>query len=432
MTQKVYILGAGPAGISCAYELAQRGVTSTVLERHKQVGGLCRTIPYNGFLFDVGPHRFFTKNDEVDRLWHETLGDQSVTVSRRTRILYHNHLFDYPLRPLAALKGLGLWTSAKAMASFAWHKMTPGGRQQTGNFEDWVVSQFGRVLYDIFFKTYTEKVWGISCRAISADWAGQRIKGLSLGSALLNSFKKTGGSRVKSLVDEFDYPRLGAGQVYERLADRARSQGAAFVMKTRVKEIFHEKDRITGIETEGSDEKRKRMSADQVFSSIPLTELILRLNPSPPEEVIDAARRLYYRDHITVNLIIRHRRPFPDNWIYVHDPAVRMARIACYGNFSEDMLSVQEKDALSVEYFTFAHEDLWQMPDEQLIQLAGKELEQVGLVEAKDIEDAFVVRERESYPVYYLGYRNSLETIQDYLSRFTNLTPIGRGGDVPL
>ena len=162
MTQKVYILGAGPAGISCAYELAQRGVTSTVLERHKQVGGLCRTIPYNGFLFDVGPHRFFTKNDEVDRLWHETLGDQSVTVSRRTRILYHNHLFDYPLRPLAALKGLGLWTSAKAMASFAWHKMTQGGRQQTGNFEDWVVSQFGRVLYDIFFKTYTEKVWGIS------------------------------------------------------------------------------------------------------------------------------------------------------------------------------------------------------------------------------------------------------------------------------
>lgn len=430
MQKDIYVLGAGPAGISCAHELARRGVPAHVIERHPQVGGLCRTIPHGGFLFDVGPHRFFTKNDEVERLWHEALGDESVTVARRTRILYRNHLFDYPLKPLAALRGLGLWTSLQAMASFAKIKLGPRRGRARGSFEDWVVSQFGRVLYDIFFKTYTEKVWGISCRDISAEWAGQRIKGLSLTSALLNSLKRGGGaaSGVKSLVDQFDYPRLGAGQVYERLAEKARSQGAVFALSTRVLGVRHGNNRIAGIDVEGPGGESSQLSAEHVFSSIPLTELILRLSPAPPDEVLEAARTLYYRDHVTVNLVIRRRRPFPDNWIYVHDPRVRMARIACYGNFSDGMLRDVGKDALSVEYFTFAHDELWQMADEQLIALAGRELEQVGLLAAGDIEGAFVVRERDSYPVYYLGYRSSLDTIRAYLARFENLTPIGRGG----
>ena len=429
MQKDIYILGAGPAGISCAHELSCRGVPSHVIERHPQVGGLCRTIPYEGFLFDVGPHRFFTKNDEVERLWHEALGDESVTVDRRTRILYRNHLFDYPLKPLAALRGLGLWTSLQAMASFTKIKLWPRRGRARGSFEDWVVSQFGRVLYDIFFKTYTEKVWGISCRDISAEWAGQRIKGLSLSSALLNSLKKGGGaSGVKSLVDRFDYPRLGAGQVYERLAAAAAANGAAFALNTRVQSLHHRDHRIDSMEVEGPGGGGSRLPAGHVFSSIPLTELILRLNPAPPDDVLEAARTLYYRDHVTVNLVIRRRQPFPDNWIYVHDPRVRMARIACYGNFSDDMLGDSRKDALSVEYFTFAHDDLWQMADEQLIALAGKELEQVGLLKAGDIEGAFVVRERDSYPVYYLGYRSNLDVIRAYLARFENLTPIGRGG----
>ena len=425
----ILVLGGGPAGISCAYELAQRGVSPTVIERHGQVGGLCRTIPHEGFLFDVGPHRFFTKNGEVDRLWHEVLGDQSVTVGRRTRILYRKHLFDYPLKPLAALRGLGLWTSAKAMASFARIKLFPGRRSPADSFEDWVVSQFGRVVYEIFFKTYTEKVWGIPCRTIAAEWAGQRIKGLSLTTALLNSLKRGGGGAgVKSLVDQFDYPRRGAGQVYERLAEMAASRGAAMVLGTRVVGVHHDQSRVTAIEVEDSAGGRRRLPAEQVFSSIPLTELIQRLNPAPPAAVIEAARTLYYRDHVTVNLVVRRRRPFPDNWIYVHDPRVRMARIACYGNFSEDMLAGPGQDALSVEYFAFAHDDLWQMDDRRLIALAEQELEQVGLVKAAEIASAFVVRERDSYPVYYLGYRNNLDTVRAYLAQFGNLTPIGRGG----
>ena len=424
------ILGAGPAGVSCAYELAQHGTAATVIERHDRVGGLCRTIPFQGCRFDIGPHRFFTKNDEVDRLWHAALGDQAVTVARQTRILYRNHLFDYPLRPLAALQGLGLWTSARAMASFARIKLFPERRPPAGNFEDWVVRQFGRVLYDIFFKTYTEKVWGISCRDISAEWAGQRIKGLSLSSALLHSLKRGGatGTGIKSLVDQFDYPRLGAGQAYERLAEQAQRRGADFRFRTSVQEILHDGTRLTAVAVAGPDGGCMRLPAAQVFSSMPLTQFVLRLNPVPPAEVVEAARTLYYRDHLTVNLVVRRRRPFPDNWIYVHDPRVRMARIACYGNFSDGMLADPAQDALSVEYFAFAHDDLWQRDDAELIRLAGAELEQTGLLAAREIAGAFVVRERDSYPVYYLGYRRNLETIRNYLARFANLTPIGRGG----
>ena len=429
MKKDVLILGAGPAGISCAHELTKRGVAPTVIERHEQVGGLCRTLAHQGFLFDIGPHRFFTKNEEVDRLWHAALGDQCASVSRLTRILYRNYLFDYPLRPLAALRGLGLWTSAKAMASFARIKLFPGDTRPEDHFEAWVVHQFGRTLYEIFFKTYTEKVWGISCQTISADWAGQRIKGLSLISAVLNSLKfGHGGTGVKSLVDRFDYPLRGAGQAYERLADGAQSNGAVFKLNTRVHGLHHENGRIVAIETENQAGTLERLPADHVFSSIPLTQLVLRLNPAPPDDVLEAATSLYFRDHITVNLVIRRRRPFPDNWIYVHDPRVRMARIACYGNFSEKMLVDPARDALSVEYFTFAHEDLWQMADDQLVALATRELEQVGLLKPGDFETGFVLRERDAYPVYYLGYRNNLDKIRSYLARFDNLAPIGRGG----
>lgn len=430
MRSDILILGAGPSGISCAYELARHGISSTLLERHDRVGGLCRTIPFEGFRFDVGPHRFFTKNDEVDQLWHSVLDDACVSVSRQTRILYRNRLFDYPLKPLAALRGLGLGTSLHALASFAQTKFSPRPPAAPDNFEDWVVRQFGRVLYEIFFKTYTEKVWGIPCRTLSAEWAGQRIKGLSLTSLILNSLKGTNNprSKVKSLVDRFDYPRLGAGQIYEKMTDMAQARGATLALNTRVHAVRHDDRAITAIETEGPDGPRTFRAGDHVFSSIPLPQFILRLNPAPPDEVLEAARALYYRAHLTVNLVIRRRRPFPDNWIYIHDPRVRMARIACYGNFSPHMLRSPDQDALSVEYFAFPHDDLWQMPDEPLIRLAGRELEQVGLLNASEIESAFVVRDLESYPVYYLGYPSRLNTLRAYLARFHNLTLLGRGG----
>lgn len=426
---ELIILGAGPSGLSCAYELGQRGIPSIVMERHDKVGGLCRTMEFKGFLFDVGPHRFFTKNDEVDKLWHELLGDEVTHVNRLTRILYRNNFFDYPLKPISALKGLGIMTSLHAVGSYAWSRVT---RQKSAvnSFEDWVVNQFGKVLYEIFFKTYTEKVWGIPCSSISAEWAGQRIKGLSLSKAVINGLFPSlnrGSGGVKSLVDQFDYPRKGAGQIYERMADRILASGSQIRLGTSAQAIIHEQRRITAVESESAGQMQTT-SVRHLFSSIPLTEFIMRLKPNPPAEVVEAARSLYYRDHITVNLIVKKRAPFPDNWIYVHSPEVRVARISSYGNFSPEMLGDQTKDALSVEYFAFAHEDLWQKPDQELIDLAVHELVQLELISKADFEDGFVVRERDSYPTYYLGYKSSLETIRNYVDQFENLTLVGRGG----
>jgi protoporphyrinogen oxidase len=426
---ELIILGAGPSGLSCAYELGQRGIKTVVLERHDKVGGLCRTMEFRGFLFDVGPHRFFTKNDEVDKLWHELLGDEVTHVNRLTRILYRNNFFDYPLKPLSALKGLGILTSLHAVCSYIWSRIT---RRNTAvnSFEDWVVNQFGKVLYEIFFKTYTEKVWGIPCSDISAEWAGQRIKGLSLSKAVINGLFPSlnrGSGGVKSLVDQFDYPRKGAGQIYERMADKILAAGTSIKLGTSAHTIQHDGKRIVSVaydEASGAG----TMNVQHLFSSIPLTEFIMRLRPNPPEDVLEAARSLYYRDHITVNLIVKKRAPFPDNWIYVHSPEVKVARISSYGNFSPEMLGDQSKDALSVEYFAFAHEDIWQMADRELIELGVKELVHLKLIEPSDFEDGFVLRERDSYPTYYLGYKKSLETIRNYVDKFENLTLVGRGG----
>ncbi|HMO04391.1 MAG TPA: NAD(P)/FAD-dependent oxidoreductase [Kiritimatiellia bacterium] len=428
-TGELVILGAGPSGLSCAYELSQRGIPTIVQERHRQVGGLCRTMEFKGYLFDVGPHRFFTKNDEVDRLWHDLLGNEVAHVNRLTRILYRNRFFDYPLKPISALTGLGLFTSAHAVGSYAWSRMTRGN-QPPHSFEDWVVSQFGKVLYEIFFKTYTEKVWGIPCSGISAEWAGQRIKGLSLSKAVINGlFPKLnrGSGGVKSLVDQFDYPQRGAGQVFEIMADRSRASGTRIDLGVSAQAIVHENKRIVAVEsdTPGGPQTTR---VQHLFSSIPLTEFILRLRPAPPAEVLEAARALYYRDHITVNLIVKKRAPFPDNWIYVHSPEVKVARISSYGNFSPGMLADQNKDALSVEYFAFAHEDIWQMSDAELVKLGVRELVQLGLIEQSDFEDGFIIRERDSYPTYYLGYKHNLDTIRAYVDQFANLTLVGRGG----
>lgn len=422
------ILGAGPAGLSTAYKLAEAKVDSLLLERHPVVGGLCRTIPFKGNRFDVGPHRFFTKNDEVKRLWHDVLGQDLTTVNRLTRILYGGTFFDYPLKPMSALRGLGVATSAHAALSYAAARLA-GARQPPANFEEWVQREFGDVLYRIFFKTYTEKVWGIPCHTISPQWATQRIKGLNLGQAILHALlpgrNRKGG--VKSLVDQFDYPRLGAGQVYEKMAEAFVARGGQLKVEHAVRGIRHENGRVTHVDvsTPGGE---TAIPADHVFSSIPLTELVLKLDPKPPDEVVESARALYYRDHITVNLVVGRRQIFPDNWIYVHAPEVRMARISSYGNFSREMVRNPDQDAIAVEYFAFAHEDIWQMADAELMDLAARELNMVGLLEPGEVVDGFVLRERDSYPTYYLSFERPLETIKRYLATLRNLTLIGRGG----
>ncbi|WP_337286852.1 NAD(P)-binding protein [Candidatus Methylomirabilis sp.] len=422
------ILGAGPAGLSCAYEFMKHGRTCRVWDKNDVVGGLARTIEYKGYRFDIGPHRFYTKNDDINAMWHKILGEDAVQVRRLTRIFYKNRFFDYPLKPLNALRGLGPWTSICAVLSYCWAKWHLAG-QPPQNFEEWVVKNFGEVLYRIFFKTYTEKVWGLPCTSIGTEWAAQRIRGLSLRTAILSTIfgQPRGKRQIKSLIDSFYYPRTGAGLVYEKMAAALVRFGTSIETQTMVTAIHHAGHRITKVEGEGIQGRRVE-DVGHLFSSIPLTDFVMKLTPPGPTEVLEAAHSLYYRDHITVNLVLRKRAIFLDNWIYVHSPEVKIARVADYGNFSESMLADKDTTAISVEYFVFAHEELWNMHDKDLVRLAIYELGKIGLVKEEEVVEGFVIREKDSYPIYSVGHRPLLDKIRGYVDLFENLNLVGRGG----
>jgi protoporphyrinogen oxidase len=421
------ILGAGPAGLAAAVELCKHGIHSLVLiDRNSLPGGLARTERCGIARFDVGPHRFFTKNAEINRLWHQTLGSDFRPVERVTRVLFNHKLFRYPIRAGEVLFKLGAAESAKAILSYAEARL--GARADPVTFEDWVVRQFGRKLYDIFFKTYTEKVWGIPCGEIGAEWAAQRIKGLDILQTLKKAVFPRSTGQAKSLVDRFHYPVLGAGQMYEVMCEQVTGLGAKAMLGTSVVGVTRRGDEIASVIVRTPDGCLVNVTANHFFSSIPITHFIKILVPPEPEAVARAAEALYYRDHITVNLVVDGEDFFPDQWIYVHSPDVRMARIANYNNFSKAMVGEKGKTALSVEYFTFQREDLWQSPDATLVELAADELAYLRLVPKRAIEQAWVVRETESYPTYYLGYQEPYQILRSCLDRFVNLSPIGRGG----
>ncbi|MBF0565708.1 MAG: FAD-dependent oxidoreductase [Nitrospirae bacterium] len=447
------ILGAGPAGMGVALELIAGGIKDIVIvDTHDKVGGLARTETYGDARFDIGPHRFFTKNKEVDNLWHETLGTDFIPVNRLTRIYYKNKFFYYPIKPYDALAGLGIVESIHALASFAAAKAKRHDEPKT--FEDWITNKFGRKLYETFFKTYTEKVWGIPCKEIGAEWASQRIKGLDMMQVLRNAFTSSAGKFMtrtgklpsalsntlpkatpkalpktlpKTLVDQFDYPRLGAGQMYEAMCEKAVKAGVTLMLQTRAASLIHKDGRIKSVlATSGGNEYS--INAKQYFSSIPLTHFFRMLRPEEPVQVMEAVEALYYRDHITVNLLVGSDNLFPDQWIYVHSPEVAMARLANYNNFSAAMVNKKGKTALSVEYFVFQHEDLWKKPDDYLKNLAVEELSRVGLIKSETVEGAWVVRETEAYPTYYLGFGRHYDVLKARTGEFGNICQIGRGG----
>ncbi len=421
------ILGAGPAGLGTALELVKHGVTDIVIvDRNDIVGGLARTEVFDGVRFDVGPHRFFTKSKEINQLWHETLGADFRPVNRLTRIYYRNKFFNYPLKPFDALSKLGLRESMQAIHSFAATQFSRKPEPKT--FEDWITQKFGRKLYETFFKTYTEKVWGIPCSQVGAEWAAQRIKGLDIIQLIRNSLSLGKQNRVKSLVDQFDYPVLGAGQMYEVMAEKVVSRGAQIILGTRVKGIHRKGNEISSIDVINGDGSITEICAKQYFSSIPLTQFFKILEPSPAAGVLTAVSALYYREHITVNLLVGRDDLFPDQWIYLHSPDVLMARVANYNNFSRAMVQFKPKSALSVEYFAFQHEDLWKKPDKELVELAVDELVFLGLLEKNVVENAWVVRETESYPTYFMGFAEPYNQLKCELDRLENLYPIGRGG----
>lgn len=418
------ILGAGPAGFGAAVELVKHGVRNIVIiDRNNVVGGLARTESFGGARFDVGPHRFYTKNQEVNKLWHDTLGKDFIAVDRLTRIYYKNKYFNYPLKAGEALLKLGPIESTQAIFSFLASKASLDGEAVT--LEDWVTQKFGRKLYETFFKTYTEKVWGIPCDKIGAEWAAQRIKGLDVFQVIKNALfgnKK----KIKTLVDQFDYPVMGAGMMYEAMARKCADSGAELMLGAKITGFRRNGYKITAVDVMQRGEQIE-VSAGCFFNSIPLTHFIKAVRPSLGPEIIKSADALYYREHITVDLLIDGVELFPDQWIYIHSPDVRIARLANYNNFSKSMAPAG-KTALSAEYFTFQNEELWQKTDDDLKQLAIDELKYMGLIDPKKVEQCWVVRETESYPTYYLGFKEHYDVLRGEIDRFENLMPIGRGG----
>lgn len=427
---RVVIIGAGPAGLTAAFELCKAGIEPVVLEKGDIVGGLARTISHEGFRFDIGGHRFYTKVKVVEDVWREVLGSADFLRRKRlSRILYNKKFFHYPLRASSMILGLGLLDGCAIFSSYLRARLFPEKKEE--NFEQWVTNRFGRRLYTVFFKTYTEKVWGIPCNEISAEWAAQRIRGLSLAAVLKDViFRKSNGkngSALKSLISEFDYPRLGPGMMWEAMAELVKTKGGTIRTGARVERIHWTASGVEAVEVADA-EGTETIRGTHFLSSMPARELVRKLSPAPPAEVLTAANNLKYRDFIIVALIVNRRSVFPDNWIYIHDPEVKLGRIQNFKNWSPDMVPDQNKTCLGLEYFCFAGDGLWNSTDEQLIARGKRELEKLGLARADEIDEGKVVRVPKAYPVYDSTHQASLKTLRRFLETLPNLQLVGRNG----
>jgi len=423
--KKILIAGAGPAGLTAAYEAVRAGDAPEVFEKDRILGGLSRTDEFRGYRFDMGGHRFYTKIGRAESIWHEVLGDELIEVRRLSRIYYNQTFFYYPLRIGNVLRGLGLWNSFMIGLSFFWAVLFP--HKEEDNFEQWVVNRFGWRLYKTFFKSYTEKVWGIPCNQISAEWAAQRIKGLSLRTAVLHALVGDRKQKVKSLIDKFLYPRLGPGMLWERMAEMVVERGGTVHKGQPVVGIRRDGHRVTGFVL-GGDAEGQVVSGDQYIGSMPLAEAVEMMDPPAPKAVRYAASHLRQRDFLTVCLIVDVPELFPDNWIYIHDPSVQMGRLQNYENWSAAMVPDPAKSSLGAEYFTSRGEELWEMDDDALIALATRELDQLGLAPADKIEAGVVYRQPNAYPVYEHGYREHLHVVEDFFRELQNFQMVGRSG----
>lgn len=422
---KPVIIGGGPAGISAAQALIERKIPCVLLEKDKQMGGLCKTVEYKGFRCDIGGHRFFTKNSEIQSIWEKTLGDEFLIRQRLSRIYYRGKFFYYPLQIGNALSGLGLVESSKIVLSYLRSQTFPVIPEKS--FEDWVSNRFGKVLFDIFFKTYTEKIWGIPCTTLSADWAAQRIRNLSLGRALLNALGFKKGGKVASLIDNFHYPRLGPGQMFETMTSRVIANGGEIHLGQEVTQIQYDQNKVTNILSRGGGEERI-WPCSSCFSSMPITELINRMSPRPPTEIMNAAHALRYRSIITINLLFKTKTSLSDNWIYLHNPEVTAGRLQLYANWSPAMVPESGMGSAGFEYFCSEGDAWWNLSDLDLISKARQDLAHLNFLNQEDLLDGFVVRYPKAYPMYEDGYEKHLTIIKDWLANFSNLYCIGRYG----
>ena len=434
MKTKVAIIGAGPAGLTAGYILSKEAVDVVVLEADPvYVGGISRTVTYKDFHFDIGGHRFFSKSKAVEDLWTEILPNDMLVRPRSSRIFYDGKFYSYPLKPVEALVKLGIVKSALCVLSWLKARLFPVRNPR--NFEEWVSNQFGKRLFNTFFKSYTEKVWGMSCREISADWAAQRIRGLSLGSAIKNALipQRYNGDRsrvIKTLINSFRYPRRGPGMMWEVCAEKMQALGGRLEMACRVTRCSY--DETSGnwtVEYKNQLDQMQTIEAEHVISSAPMRALIYGLSPAVSERTKCAAESLKYRDFLTVMLILKDRQMFDDNWIYIHDPSVKVGRVQNFRSWSPEMVPEPDKVCYGLEYFCFEHDGLWDSSDNDLIELARRELIQIGLAKEGDFVDGCVVRQKKAYPVYDDGYARHVATIRQELDmRYPNLHLVGRNG----
>ena len=418
------VLGGGPAGLTGAYTLGTRGKRAVVFEADGQVGGIAKTVEFKGFRFDLGGHRFFTKLKQVERLWEDLAGDDYLTRPRLSRIYYDGKYLSYPLTSKDVLGRLGLWESARCALSYLWSQR--GSKGDPATFEEWVTARFGRRLYDAFFRSYTEKVWGIPGSEIRSQWAAQRIKDFSLWRAAL-SMLGLSRKHTTTLIEEFKYPRLGPGQMWDRMRERLSDRFDIPVeLDHRAVSVKHN-DGIVESVVVSSTAGATEYAVDGVLSSIALSDLVFSLDPAPPELVLEAARTLRYRDFCLVALMTTQEEPFPDNWIYIHDPGTRAGRVQNFGAWSEDMV-VPGHTCLGVEYFCFAGDEIWEMSDEEAVEMAKSEMARIGLLDPDKVIDGVKVRVPKAYPIYDMDYEPAVETIQSYLAGFENLQTCGRNG----
>ncbi|MDH4131701.1 MAG: NAD(P)/FAD-dependent oxidoreductase [Gemmatimonadota bacterium] len=424
---RIVVIGAGPAGLTAAYLLSKQGHAVTVLEADDIVGGISRTAQYKGYRFDIGGHRFFTKIKPVEDLWYEILGEDFISVPRLSRIHYDGKFFDYPLKAMNALRGLGLWRATTIMLSYLrWH-WWPNPVEE--NFEQWVTNRFGKKLYQIFFKTYTEKVWGIPCTEIRAEWAAQRIQGLSLAKAILSAAQLNRRSdNIKTLINEFQYPRLGPGQMWETCTERIREMGNEVRLRHYVHAIEQQDGMVVAVRAK-TDTGEVRLECEHVINTSAVRSLVRALEPAPAPAVRQAAEGLRYRDFLVVALMLEAENLFPDNWIYIHTPGVKVGRIQNFNNWSKAMVPEPGHTCLGLEYFCFKGDGLWEAKDEELVALATREFLSLDLT-PKDIKvvDGAVIRMPKAYPIYDGAYRGHLDTVRECIDQIPNLHTVGRNG----
>ena len=415
------VIGAGPAGLAFACRFAEKDKSVVLMEASPFVGGLARSISLWNSTVDLGPHRFFSSDPVVNKYWHSHIREDFEFINRITRIYYKGKFYNYPLRAWNAFSNLGIIDSVVAFFSFL--KVSIFKLKQDGSLETWVSSRFGKKLFEIFFKTYTEKVWGIDCKNIDADWASQRIQGLTLWKAIKGALMSNKGNKIKTLVDEFAYPKGGNSLFYERQTEFLAKKNAQIRLKDPVRRVVIENMKVIGVE----NNKGEFVETNLVISSMPLTILVQGL-PNVPFRVLESTKKLRFRNTILVYLLINASNLFPDQWLYIHDKTLKHGRITNFNNWSNSMIGDTSKTILCMEFWCYDEDVIWESSDKVLIELAISEIKKTGLINENEILDGHVIKLSKSYPVYEKGYSQHLQTITDYLDQIEGLFPIGRYG----